>query len=324
MNILLSIISILICALFLEIGTRIYKSDFQHKNFLLEKLKLYNLAYPAEFDSTLGWIPKRGQYEQDTWGKKASILAHGIRSNGHNYIKKGNTILVIGDSFTYGSQVNDGETWPAYFEGLIDRRVINAGVFGYGIDQSYLRMIQLINIYHPRIVIFSFIPDDIDRCELSARSDIPKPYFTPEFQLVFSHIEKVQTEVNGIRWVLGYSCFANSFFLKTFRRWWLQGDLKDTKVHSQGIMVANWILYQAQSYCWRKGIKFVVLVQYKENDLNQKNMPLIIRTVTQGVEVVIDSWPVLKDSHIGNKLFDRHMTAKGNFLIATILREHLK
>ena len=44
--------------------------------------------------------------------------------------------MAVGDSFTFGDEVNDGQTWPAQLQQLTGRRVINGGVSGYGFDQT--------------------------------------------------------------------------------------------------------------------------------------------------------------------------------------------
>jgi hypothetical protein len=46
---------------------------------------------------------------------------------------------VVGDSFTFGDQVSNHETWPACLERKTGTGVANAGVFGYGGAQSVLR-----------------------------------------------------------------------------------------------------------------------------------------------------------------------------------------
>ena len=55
----------------------------------------------------------------------------------------GAPILAVGDSFTFGDEVNDGQTWPAQLQLLTGRRVLNGGVSGYGFDQIVLRAEQL-------------------------------------------------------------------------------------------------------------------------------------------------------------------------------------
>lgn len=56
-------------------------------------------------------------------------------------------ILAVGDSYTFGDEVSDWETWPAQLQKLSGRRVINGGVFGYGIDQAFLRARRLLSRY---------------------------------------------------------------------------------------------------------------------------------------------------------------------------------
>jgi len=87
------------------------------------------------------------------------------------------TVLVIGDSFTFGIDTNDEETWPYLLEtkdpGL---NVINLGVGGYGIDQMDVTLQETVGVYHPDLVIIAFIGDDLRRTFLSFR-DYKKPRF---------------------------------------------------------------------------------------------------------------------------------------------------
>ena len=96
------------------------------------------------------------------WKTKVTILEDGIRSNGEAaHAGTGDIILAVGDSFTFGDEVSDDETWPAKLEKISGKRVINGGVFGYGVDQIYLRMRTLARRYKPDIIIFSL--DDIQK-----------------------------------------------------------------------------------------------------------------------------------------------------------------
>lgn len=68
------------------------------------------------------------------------------------------TVLAIGDSFTFGIDTNDAETWPYLLQAKDSRlNVINLGVGGYGIDQMYLTLRETIGEYNPRLVIVAFI-----------------------------------------------------------------------------------------------------------------------------------------------------------------------
>lgn len=87
-------------------------------------------------------------------------------------------ILVTGSSFAKGDEVKDDETWPAYLQGMVGRKVVNAGVSGYAFDQMVLSTEQLVPKVKPLFVIASFTPGDIKRAELKVAWSREKPYFT--------------------------------------------------------------------------------------------------------------------------------------------------
>ena len=78
-----------------------------------------------------------------TAGRGFSFDAEGFRRSaampGGGTTPDGSVILAVGDSFTFGDEVKDDETWPAHLQQLLGRRVLNAGVSGYGFDQIVLR-----------------------------------------------------------------------------------------------------------------------------------------------------------------------------------------
>jgi lysophospholipase L1-like esterase len=51
-------------------------------------------------------------------------------------------ISLYGDSFTWSSEVGDEHAWGNVLSRLLDRRVANYGVGGYGTDQAYLRFLH--------------------------------------------------------------------------------------------------------------------------------------------------------------------------------------
>lgn len=86
-------------------------------------------------------------------------------------------LLATGDSYTYGAEAGDDESWPAYLQGLLGRRIVNAGVPGYGLDQTVLRSEKLVATVRPAALIVSFIADDVHRLEMSLMWGRGKPYF---------------------------------------------------------------------------------------------------------------------------------------------------
>jgi hypothetical protein len=106
---------------------------------------------------------------------KNTILDGGTRSNCNGEVRDASKpILAVGDTFIFGPDVSDWETWPAQLEEFSGIRVINAGVVAYDMDQAFLRARRLLSRYRFSTVIFGFIPDD-DR--YSQMWGWVKPYF---------------------------------------------------------------------------------------------------------------------------------------------------
>ena len=87
-------------------------------------------------------------------------------------------LLVLGDSFAHGDEVSDAETWPTELQPLLRRRVINAAMSGYGIDQMVLRGEIEAAREKPAAIVLSFIADDVRRMEMKRVWGAEKPYFT--------------------------------------------------------------------------------------------------------------------------------------------------
>src|SRR5262245_27375193 len=114
-------------------------------------------------DGVLGHVPNPGFSTPGFSNSFHTIDADGLRSGGGTAPSGDGLILAVGDSFTYGDEVRDEETWPARLQALTGRRVLNGGVTGYGLDQTVLRLERLAEAYAPSLVILGFIADDIRR-----------------------------------------------------------------------------------------------------------------------------------------------------------------
>lgn len=131
----------------------------------------------ARYDADLGWI------EKPNWDSsnqvQVSTSLDGIRNNfcSSPPTPSSRAILTVGDSFTFGSDVADHETWPAVLQRLLEAPVINAAVEGYGLDQTVLRAETLLKSYKPQAVLLGIFEEDILRSTYS-RFEKPKPYFS--------------------------------------------------------------------------------------------------------------------------------------------------
>lgn len=86
-------------------------------------------------------------------------------------------VAVFGDSFTFGEEVSDNETYLAYLaEQFPEAEVMNFGVRGYGYDQMLLYLKEEGVKYHPDVVVLAFNKLDLARDRLAFR-DAAKPRF---------------------------------------------------------------------------------------------------------------------------------------------------
>ena len=174
------LLMIALTSVLVEMGLRFYRGGLfsePPRRYQGLPLEFFKSAYPAAYDPLLGYKPRPGAGgSENPWGRKVTITAEGFRSNGSAESLSGAPVLALGDSFTFGDEVNDDESWPAHLEKILGRPVLNAGVFGYGLDQMVLRAEQLLDSITPALLIVSITPDDIFRCEFSYRYAW-KPYF---------------------------------------------------------------------------------------------------------------------------------------------------
>lgn len=117
------------------------------------------------FDEELGWIRKPNTNNEES-GKtkfvKWNINDKGARMN-PGYEEKESMISCYGDSFTFGRQVNDNETWEHELSKLMNTNIQNFGVGNYGIDQSFLRLKKEFKSKKTKYVILGVVPDSIRR-----------------------------------------------------------------------------------------------------------------------------------------------------------------
>lgn len=133
-----------------------------------------------EWSPTRGWTLKPNLRDIPFRGALVSSNARGIRGKRDYELEKpaGVTrIVVLGDSFTFGEEVGDEETFAFHLERMIpNSEVLNLGIHGYGHDQMLLYLKEEGVRYRPDIVLLGFMPDDMERNVLSFR-DYAKPRF---------------------------------------------------------------------------------------------------------------------------------------------------
>jgi len=133
------------------------------------------------FDSTKGWktIPNISNMLvfDDKYLNTNSIGIRGKTEYKHKKDPNKIRIMVLGDSFTFGEEVSDNETYSYYLENINQNfEVINFGVHGYGHDQMLITLKELGHKYNPDIVLLGFIHADMKRNMVNFR-DYAKPKY---------------------------------------------------------------------------------------------------------------------------------------------------
>src|SRR5262249_51171910 len=163
------------------------KSECDFSRFAGLKVRtIYRATSPigfTRFDELLGYVPRAGfsaSINAAGWhGDKLTIRNDGFRSNGSEPPPLPAEVLVVGDSFTFGEQVSDNETWPACLERRLGRGVDNGGVSGYGTAQALRRASLKLAEKSYTTLVLSTLVDPYDwnfgRDRLSYRGGFPKP-----------------------------------------------------------------------------------------------------------------------------------------------------
>jgi hypothetical protein len=210
-----------------ELGIRLYAGQvLTTANFVLQEQARLRAIYPLVLDPELGHLPWPGWHMVD--GQALTILELGLRGGGSGRARPERPlVLCLGDSFTFGAEVSDAETWPAYLEELVPARVVNGGVFGYGLDQIVLRAERLVPLLKPDLLLVGLIPDDIGRCGLSLRTGLPKPYFTIEEGRLKLHPPRPASPTRSLglvrRWG-GHSLLIHQVMMALAPEAWLLGS----------------------------------------------------------------------------------------------------
>jgi hypothetical protein len=111
------------------------------------------------FDSTTMIHKKPGHfkfsYKINEWGYRGKSIPIS------NEYEKSN-IVILGDSYAFGTGVNDGEEFPAIIQSELEQEydVINLSVPGYGLTQQIRRFYEFGRLYDPKIVILQFCSND--------------------------------------------------------------------------------------------------------------------------------------------------------------------
>jgi hypothetical protein len=138
-------------------------------------------------------------YTTSEYGFRAPTMAVSNRYDRPN-------IVVLGDSYSFGNGVDDGEEYPAVLAGLLADQadVVNLGVPGYGLTQQIRLFYEFGQAYHPAIVLLQFTDNDPDDNLFYRVTAIENGRF------VFRTDQSLNTLLRGIKNFLGDSLIQKS------------------------------------------------------------------------------------------------------------------
>ena len=290
----------------------------------------------TRFDELLGYVPREGfsaTINALPWhGGKLTIRKDGFRSNGSEPPPLPAEVLVVGDSFTFGEQVSDNETWPACLERKLGRGVDNGGVTGYGTAQALRRAsLKLTEKSYTTLVVSTLVgPLDwnFGRDQLSYRQGWPKPaVIHTKNGIAWSAVPDPNTpgtkfnplHHEALSFVYERSEILAVMLDRFFPNNNIVGD-RLTIVH-QNAADENEIVYWTLRKFSKLEIKNkILLLQYGNVDTEKRK--LILRIANELSLKVIDTSDVLRNAKKNELWYYGHHTPFGNELVCSYLFEH--
>lgn len=152
----------------------------------------------AKFDPITGY--RLGNYMPRDGIDRSSTISTS-RSNGartaHAYVDKPCRINTYGNSFTLCHQVSDSETWQEYLAGHLGEPIRNFGMGGFGVYQSYRRMIREEQTEHgAKYLMFYIWGDDHVRSLLRCRRAAIYPWWNDDGGRAFHNNFWANIEMN--------------------------------------------------------------------------------------------------------------------------------
>jgi hypothetical protein len=332
-KLLFALLPLLASLLVAEIVTRLVRGPLYFESFRLLRIDQVRRGYPAVRDPVLGYAPRPGAATEDSrWGTRVTIDAAGCRSNGQPR-PPGPRIVAVGDSFTFGDQVDDEASWPAALERELGQPVVNGGVFGYSLGQAVLRAEQLLASEPAEWLVVGLFGDDVFRNEYSKRYS-PIPYFDVVDGALAVHLpgegEAIDAEEQAARAfknLLGHSALLDAVLGNLAKDWWINDEkLVRALPEGRGLPASLLLIDRIATFCAARGCRLAVLLIADVG--GEPGRAALARAGERGA-LTVDLPAILAAERTGDpdlqaRLFDGHLTAAGNAWAARHLAAALR
>lgn len=252
-----TLVVLLLIAVFSEVGLRIrFRTIESITGIAGWKVKDGIYTYSGDiYHPTRGWSNKPGYSGDVSRPNKITINSQGLRAERDYPLLPAagvRRIAVLGDSFTFGDEVNDDQSLPYYLGRFFDSaEVLNFGVSGYGLDQMVLRLEEEVFSYHPtHVLLVIAIPPDLARALISEYNH-PKPAFSIKNGTLTVSNSPVPTQLS-----------QSVIFRHSFAAAWLFGRPRESKTdfsEEHVLAVSQALLARAKRACQLKGVTLIVV-----------------------------------------------------------------
>lgn len=299
----------------------------------------------SSYHPQLGWAPdpkKSGR--RNILRTKVTILPPGIRANDNPAVSEVPLTLAVGDSFTFGEQVSNHETWPSLLEAKLGTKVVNGGGCAYAMDQVYLRAVQLLQTFKPKQLIVSIDGIELarNRLKTSAAAAASKPYFEiHQDKLVAKNIPvpfKPERQMAGTPFqkAVSYSFLLDRLFNHFAGESWMEPRgmrVSNDETEMDGERIGCLLTRKFKELAQANSVDMLFISQSGHFE-TMKDFPTAFNAMEcarkEGIATLDLEGPLTAIYHANRPLYDElffaqgHMTRKGNDFIAEKIAEHLK
>lgn len=245
----------------------------------------------TRIDPVVGWYHAHGVSETDEIeGHRyfISYNSHGYRPPEHAYEKAPGRrrVVVLGDSFTDGSEVGDDELFTLKLQqALNDVDVINLGVYGYQTAQELVTLEHVGLRYEPDAVVLMTVPNDLPGNVIGFESFGPAPRFVLDGDTIrfedLGHPNAREafrvTNLPAPGWVHRNSTLY--YFFNTYLYQRLASDriraFRDARLAAvppdQQMELYRRIVLRLHDICRSRGLPLLVVFVHQRNDVTERS-----------------------------------------------------
>ena len=149
------------------------------------------------WDRELGWLRRPGTAERVADGHGGWSLALDERgARREPFVGPGGLVSVYGDSFTFGHEVNDDQTWAHDLSERLGSRVDNWAHSAWGPDQAVLRLRRNLPGERTAVVVLAILSENIARLLNAYR-----PFLTGDHNMTMAFKPMLTVEHGRVVWL---------------------------------------------------------------------------------------------------------------------------